>query len=137
MVQRRRTGFSFIEVMIALAVVAVTMLAFQSAWVSSLKLSRTSKQMNVANFKLQAVMEMIKGTAFDKVTTDFPDGGEIDLATVIDSNFQNNFTLLDEQVVATYVDPNAEPLEVTVTITWASPGRRQQMSLALSTAFSR
>ena len=114
-----RAGFTFIEVVIAIVILAVAALVAFPTMLSFFELSDTAREENVATHDLMAAVEDILCTPFANVTTTYADGQPIPKYT--------RLHLRDEQIVVRYDDPTTDPLLVTVTATWSdSKGRPRQ-----------
>jgi len=112
-------GFTFIEVAIAIVILAVAALVAFPTMLSFFELSDSAREENVATHDLMAATEDILATPFALVTTTYADGQPIPKFT--------RLHLRDQQIVVRYDDPNADPLVVTVAATWSdSKGRPRQ-----------
>jgi hypothetical protein len=114
-------GISLIEVLLATVVLATAALVAFPTLLSFFDLSSTAREENIATHDLRSAIEDLLATPFGDVVEFFPDGGAI-------AKYQD-LHLADEQLVVTYADVDADPLEVTVTATWADhKGRPRQES---------
>lgn len=118
---RSSLGFTIIEIMIALFVVTLAIGGYVGANVMTQRNAeemheRTTALQN-ANRALEQMRSATKVTGFPQnVTGGFPQNGLI-------AGFTD---LTNEQVRVSYVDPNADPLDARVTVTWLSYARRQE-----------
>ncbi|MHC4712539.1 MAG: type IV pilus modification PilV family protein [Planctomycetota bacterium] len=115
-----RRGFSFIEVLAAVALLVIGFMGMFASLHTSALLRETANETNVAMFKLQTTMEFLYGIPFDDVVTTLPEGTPIDLATLIDSEVNNDLTLNNEAITIAYEDPAADPLKFTISIAWTA-----------------
>jgi len=115
-----RRAFTFVEVLVAIALLTIGFLGVYASLNTSALLRETSNETNIAMFKLQATMEYLFSLPFDSVTTVLPAGAPLDIAALTDSNPGNDFKLSNEQITIAYVDPAADPLYFRITLTWTS-----------------
>lgn len=112
-------GFSLIEIMITVAVVSLALVGYIGANMSVQQSGEAGYERTVAIQDAHRVIEQMRnataaGQFPANVTTAFPDNG-----------FVGGFTTLtNEQVQVTYADAAADPLDVTVTVSYRANGRR-------------
>jgi prepilin-type N-terminal cleavage/methylation domain-containing protein len=146
-------GFSLLEVIISLAILVTVMLSVHHL-IAALNLqNETNRQIKIAVFDAQSVLEGIIGTPFDQIMDpDYPSVGtaqplfphNVDLPAY--RTMQND---QNEQILVTYTDANGtdvdptslpfttpDPLYVTITVTWTGP-RQIPMQYQLFTARTR
>lgn len=112
-------GFTFIEVVVATSLLAVASLVAFPTILSFFDLSEHARQENIATHDLSAAVEDLLAVPFADAIGSYPDGQPI-------PKF-NNLHLRNEQIVVSYVDVTADPLEVILTATWLDPkGRARQ-----------
>jgi len=114
------SGFSFIEVLVAVTLLVIGFMGIYASLHASALLRETAHETNVAMFKLQTAMEYMFSLAFDDMTTTLPEDTPIDIMALTDSNANNDFVLNNEVLTVAYEDPAADPLKFTFTITWDS-----------------
>ncbi len=113
-------GFTFVELMVTAAVVSIVLLGFVSGNMAIQRTSDGAFERAVAVQDANRVVERIRDAA---KTGQFPGN--------VTGTFPNNatvggFNALDsEQVRVNYADSSANPLDVTVTVTWMQNGTRQ------------
>lgn len=134
-------GFTLIEVTVSMLLVAIGMVALWSAIVSGLMLVESGRNLTQANGDARIVLEEMRrlaATALTQVTaTNWvnwaadPNGGNL-------TNPQtrtNPPPLSNEAVSVTYVNPLADPLTATVTLSWVEKGRPK--SIPITTLLTR
>lgn len=117
--QHSTQGFTLIELMMSVCVVAIALLAYIGGNLGISRMSEQVYEQSVAFNDAMRVVEQMRATA---KTGTFP----ANVVAAFPHNSQTvNFTnLTSEQVVQTYVDSTADPLDVTITVTWSSRGQR-------------
>lgn len=121
-------GFTLIELMIALAIVLPVLLGSVGLNVYVFRAAETSRRGIVALQDAHTMIERIRNTSengLSQVTSTYPSGSTV-------SGFSN---LPSEQVTVTYPNANADPLAITVTVTWAD--RQGTMTRTLATQVTR
>jgi len=118
------------ELLLAVAVLIVSLIAVLGAYHSALHLTEVSRQAAVALNDLKDMMERIKETPFNAIATNFPNGvvggpGGNPYNTIV-----GGYTLGQEQVTVTYPNPGTDPLEVTVTLNWTNQNRTHTRRLS-------
>lgn len=102
-----RSGFSLVEVILATAILAFTLVGILGTYVTCLVLITTSRNVNAATNAAQGIIEEIRGTSFPQLVADYNG---------------MTFTVNDipSSVGVVYVDDtvNAELLDVTVNVSW-------------------
>lgn len=124
---RARAGFSLLELMIAVVILAVGVLSAFHGQVSSLNLLRSARERNTAMSDLEACMEAILSEPLLDIPTTFPPGASVPAF--------DGLNLPAQQLVPTYPGfaggPVPEPLEIRLTATWNDwRGRPQAVRLA-------
>jgi len=118
--KRRRNGYTFIEVIVGIALMVIAFMGLYGSTHASAQLRETAKETNVSAFKLQNTMEYLFSVPFDDITTILPAGTPIDIVALMDSTAGNDYRLVDEQITIAYEDVDADPIKFTITITWAT-----------------
>lgn len=119
-VSRNSSGFTLIEIMIALFVASLAIVAYVG---TNIIVHRSTEEMHERTIAIQnanQVIERMRNTtrtvSFPSgLVAAFPDGGAV-------AGFNN---LANEQVTVSYDSTTANPLNVTVTVGWLSYGGRQ------------
>ncbi len=116
-------GFTLIELLITVLICVVALIAYLSSTASLQRTTEGAYEQIIATQDASRAIEQIRNTANTGI---FP--GNI---TSPPSPYQNNAVLPGfanlngEQVVVSYLNPNADPLDVTATVTWQTNARRQ------------
>lgn len=131
MKRNRQGGFTLIELMIALFVTTLAIMGYIGANSVIQKNSDSSYEQTVATQDAHRVIELMRNTAQTgtfpgNVTTAYPNGGTV-------GGFTN---LTNEQITSAYISTTANPLDITVTVTWLSTTGRT-MSIALRTLITQ
>ena len=127
--RRRMKGFSLMEVMFAMMVFAIATVSLMGFFASTARLNEQSRNLTQAMNDAKILMEGIRDTAQTSgltgaagVTGLFPAGENL--------GPDNDLTgLRDEEVTVTYADETADPLAVTVQVTWDEWGRQRAATL--------
>lgn len=123
-------GFTFIELLICIAIIIPVLLGVIGVDIYMTRAGDTSRQVINALQDANTVIERIRNTASNQgltaVTAAYPSGQAV-------AGFA---TLTNEQVVVTYPSATADPLTITVTVTWQNSEGRN-MSRALATQVTR
>ncbi len=115
----KEKGFTLVETLVTILVVATALL---SSLIASTAIQRTAESIHdraVAIQDANQVVEQMRNTALTgtfpgNVTAAFPDGAEV-------AGFDD---LTYEVVTVDFVDSNANPLDVTVTVAWTDNTNR-------------
>lgn len=133
---RSNKGMTLIEIMVAAAVFVIGLAALLSGLLSAVYFVDNSRDTTIAVSDLRTMMEHIRSTAFNDLTTDFPN-------TVQDGPGGNNYSaivggyaLRNEHITVTYTNPAADPLEINVSLTWQDK-RGRSYSSSMSTYMTR
>ena len=151
----RRTGFTLVEVMFAVAILATALTALVSAALTALHESEVNRDFKLAIFDTKSIVEQIAGTPFNEIcnasyaaasgTVPRFTQGALNLATTLGATASQPH-LSNERITVSYF-PNAarqsshtiltaaelnappDPLWITVTTSWTTSG--MTMSYAL------
>ena len=117
-------GFTLIEVMMAVAIFAGALVAFAGFYLTTARLAESSRNMTQAMNDARTILETIRDTAQSGgltggtgVTGVFPAGTPIAAPTGVP------WSLTSETLSASYSSPAADPLPVTVLVSWTEWGR--------------
>lgn len=111
-----RKGFTYLELVIAMVILVPVILGLIQATAYSNKMSSLARSVTVAIADASSVMENIRNTArngLGSVTAAYPNGNPV-------AGYAN---LTNEQIVVTYPNPIADPLDITITVTWEQEER--------------
>lgn len=113
-------GFTLIELMITMVIVILALVGYIGANTAVNHRSEEAFEKTVALQDAHAVVEMIRNVTLngqfpDGVTQAFPNNGAV-------AGFNN---LRNEQILVMYANTAADPLDVTVRVSWLSRGQRQ------------
>lgn len=115
-----RKGFTLIEIAITTLILAVAFISLMLALTYGMVLLESSRNMTQAGVDARALIEEMRRTCTS--------GG---LAQVTATNWTtwgstNGLTALDNEAIAvSYVDAAADPLEVTITVSWTERSRNR------------
>jgi len=124
-VRREVRGVSLIEVTVAVAVIALGVTTLMAQLEASFKITSVNRETNKAMAHLQAGLEKVISTPFNNIVETYPNG-----SSVSQENIESEDLMDGEYMTVTYVDANADPLEITVTVYWTSfDGRARSRSL--------
>jgi len=114
-------GFSLIEAIVAVAIIAFGVVALVAQLQASYRTTSVNRETNKAMAHLQAGLEKVISTPFSDITTTYPGGSVVSL-----NNIESSDLLASEQITVTYADAAADPLQVTVTVQWRQFDGRQR-----------
>lgn len=143
---KQSAGMSLIELITAIAIFAMGSVAALAAVSFLTQAKNVTDNVTIATEDGQAIIERIKQAPFTQVTTMFPNGGAVseDLNRngtldagedtnangALDANAFNH--LESERVVVTYANTAANPLQITVTVSWREGRQNATRSLPLT-----
>jgi prepilin-type N-terminal cleavage/methylation domain-containing protein len=114
----KKRGMTLIEVLIAALIFSVALgvlLSSIGAIVDLLDIAQDSTQ---ATGDLKSMMERIRATPFDAITTRFTNGTIDGPVTNPYTAIVGGYNLRDEHLTVSYVNPNIDPLEILIMATW-------------------
>jgi prepilin-type N-terminal cleavage/methylation domain-containing protein len=116
---KKQSGFTLIELLISLGVVVLVVVGFIHVNLSVHRNMVASYEESVAYRDAHQVVEQMRDTARvgqfpDNVVAAFPNNGVV-------AGFNN---ISNETIVVTYANTAADPLNVTVSVTWLANGVR-------------
>ncbi len=119
--KRLDSGFSFMELMVAVGILAVALTGLLAAFINASLLSQANRNKIIAVNDAQYVLEKVKNNPDYDVPGTYSGG-----------NFTN---LNDEAIIVTVSAPVANIKNVVANVTWTNE-RRQTSSFALTTQFA-
>lgn len=128
-------GFTLIELMLAAAVVIIALLGIMSANLVTERHSEAAFERTLAMQDANRAVEELRDAAntgsSQNFQTDVQNAVTTVLPTIVSLPASHN-----EQIAVSYVDVNADPLDVTVTVTWNEQGLRAT-SVSLRTLITK
>ncbi len=124
----KHKGFTVLELLFVMAIMIPALLGIIGVNLFAIRAGESARQITKAIQDANTTIERIRDTSkqsLAQVTSTYPNGQTV-------SGFSN---LTSEQVVVTYANTSADPLAVTVTVTWSDRGRT--MSRALTTQVTK
>ena len=124
-----RRGFTLIEVMITMLIFSGTMAAFFGFYMATARLNESSRNLTQALNDARVVLESIRNTAQSGGLTG---GTGVTGVYVQGNNLATGFSLAslqNEAIRATYANPNADPLQVSLQVTWDEWRRTRSATL--------
>lgn len=134
---RCRIGFTLIEMAVAMLIAGIIMVGLWSAILSGSLLVESGRNMTQANEDARTILEEVRRLAaadLSQVTARNwgnwaadPNGGNL-----TDPNFRTNPPpLRNEAVAVAFLDPAADPLTATVTVSWVEKARPKSASVTV------
>ncbi len=124
-------GFSLVELVTAVFIIAVGVTALIGQLEASYKVTAVNRETNKATAHLQAVMEQVISVPFSDIVRTYPNG-----TAACSQSAELSDPMEGEYIVVEYVDENADPLQITLTVHWMSFNGRQ-CSRSLTTLRTR
>ena len=111
-------GMSLVETLVAIAMAVICVVPIIGAYLTVCNWSETNREETVAQMHLANMMETIKSTPFSSITTDFPNGDEDGPTGNGYAAIAGGYTLKNEHITVSYVNPASDPLEVNLAVRW-------------------
>lgn len=114
----KKRGMTLIEVLIAALIFSVALgvlLSGLGAIIDLLDIAQDSTQMTC---DLKNMMERIRATPFDAITTKFTNGTTDGPVTNPYTAIVGGYNLRNEHLTVSYANPNTDPLEILIMATW-------------------
>lgn len=115
---KNKRGLTLVEILFSLGIIAIVGAAILQFYLSSINLSEMNKEETIAMAHLTNMMEAIKSTPASNIILDFPDGVPDGQAANEYAAIVGGYILKDEHIVVSYTDPNSNPLEINVGLSW-------------------
>ncbi len=123
-------GTTLVEILMAVLVFSLALGALLNTLTVIIELVDNSRDKATAISHLKNIMERIRATPFDYITTRFPNSTINGPAGNPYANITGNYTLGNEQIIVTYTNSSSDPLEIMGTLSWQSKqGRPLNTSL--------
>lgn len=123
-------GFSLLEVMVAVSILAIALMGIMSLYINTITLSEVNREAQFATFAAQQKLEEIRGMAFANIPTVYPAGTPVYFAVTglraFGANPQPGWVTVD------YTNPSL--ISVTVQVRW--DGVRGEGNVRFSTMIS-
>lgn len=113
-----KSGLTLVEILLAALIITVAAVAIIQSYLSSIYLSGANKEETIAQMQLTNMMEAIKCAPFNKIIVDFPNGTADGPAGNSYATLVGGYVLKNEQITVSYINPNSDPLEITVSVNW-------------------
>lgn len=136
MKRKNAKGMTYVEILIAAAVFILAVGSLLNSLTAVVYLINLSGEQSVAIADIRNMMERIKVTAFANTVNLFPNGDVDGPVYNSYSSIVGGYTLNNEHITVTYANPNADPLEISVTLTWQDK-RNHNQSLTVYTFKTR
>ncbi len=133
---KRRKGTTLVELMIATLIFTIALAGLLNALLAALTLIQSSKDTTVAIADLGNILERMRATPFNSLTTDFPDADADGASDTEYADIVGGYTLEEEHITIAYVNVADDPLEINAQITWESKQGRQ-FSIEATTSRTR
>ena len=118
---RRNDGFTLIEMMISLVILAVGLLGMILMQTTAILTNKSSNEMVVGTMLAEQLLEQVKGQAFDAIATSAGiSGGGPDTAAMIDNTFpaSQKYVGGDMTFYQAWSVAGADPKEITAFVLW-------------------
>jgi Tfp pilus assembly protein PilV len=132
----RSAGFTLVELLIAALVFTLAVAGVLQSIFSSLYLKETARNSSQAVFHLNNMMERMRATAFNSLTTQFPNGTQDGPAANRYTAVVGGYTLRNEHITVTYPNAAGDPREINATCRWTD-SRNRAYNLSVSTMRTR
>jgi hypothetical protein len=117
---RNNNGMSLVEILIASTMAIICIVSVIVSYLTVFNWSEANREETVSTMHLVSMMESIKSTPFSSITADFPNGVNDGPAGNRYTAIVGGYTLTNERITVTYVNPASDPLEVSVALRWKS-----------------
>lgn len=129
-------GMTLMEIMVAAAVFVIGLAALLSGLLSAVYFMENSRETTIAASDLRTMMEDIRSSPFSDLTTDFPNGVQDGPVGNPYPTIVGGYALRNEHISVTYTDPDTDPLEINVLLSWQDK-RGRSYSSSMSTYMTR
>lgn len=117
-IRKNNSGATLAEILLATAIIVFVTVAIIQFYLLSLNLSEINKEETIAMYHLTNMMESIKCAPFSNITVNFPNGVPDGTAGNSYATIVGGYALTGEHIVVSYINPNGDPLEINVSVSW-------------------
>ena len=118
MIKRTDKGITFIEILVATLVFTLALASVLGSMVSIADLIDLARDTTIATTDLKNMMERMRATPFALIIPNFPNGMTDGPGPNRYPPLVGGYQLTSEHITVTYANPNAQPLEIKITLTW-------------------
>lgn len=111
---------SLLEVLIASVMAIICIVAIISSYLAVLNWSQINKEETAAMTHLSNIMEAIRSTPFTSIVTNFPNNTVDGPTGNSYDTIAGGYTLTNEHITVSYVNPASDPLEINVAVRWTN-----------------
>jgi prepilin-type N-terminal cleavage/methylation domain-containing protein len=129
-------GMTLVEVLIAAMVFSIALGGLLNGLSNIAEIIDVARDKSVAVKDLETMLEHARAVPFDLLTTRFPNGTVDGPGAFPYLNYTGTHSLASEHITVTYVNPNADPMEIRVTTTWIDK-RTRARNISMSTFRTR
>ncbi|RKY27650.1 MAG: hypothetical protein DRP61_03720 [Candidatus Omnitrophota bacterium] len=127
----KKKGFTLVEILITTFLGVTALGVILNSLISTAYLLDISQEEEIASYHLTNLAERILATPLDYVTDRFPPGVEDGPSDNPYADIVGGYSLNNEHITVTYPNPDAEPLELKITLSWQDrKGRTHTRSLS-------
>jgi len=109
---------TLVEVLIAILIFVIAAGALISSISATARLISEARDQTIASNDLRSMMEKIRSTAFDTITTRFPNTVVNGPGGTTYQNYVGSYALSNENITVSYTNVNSDPLEIKVVANW-------------------
>ncbi|OIO36489.1 MAG: hypothetical protein AUJ74_02010 [Candidatus Omnitrophica bacterium CG1_02_44_16] len=114
----KKNGMTLVEVLIATLIFSVALGVLLSSLGAIIDLLDIAQDRSQATSDLKNMMEKIRATPFDAITTRFTNGTTDGPVTNPYTAIVGGYNLKNEHMIVSYANPNTDPLEILVLANW-------------------
>ncbi len=125
-------GLTLVEVMVATAICLVLLGLVMESMVGLGRLVSINNDTATACNDLRNMVERIRGTTFDFMVSTFPNDLADGPTLTPYSGITGAYSLKSESIKVNYANPNTDPLEIKVTVSWQDAKNRTRSVSAVT-----
>ena len=118
MKRANKNGFALVEILLATLIIVIAGVAILQTFLLGAHFSLVNKDRTIAMTHLGSMMETVISTPFNSIVAKFPDGVADGPGSNLYTNIVGGYTLKNEHLTVSYVNPSSDPLEITVALSW-------------------